>query len=199
MNQQQTSLTHLDFVDLKEHFSIPENRNLARNTRAKLFIQRCPHLNFFCSGFVLPELSIQTVDISTSSYTILQEPGEQYTLQPLTITLLVDETFENWLELLRWLHFIVKNGSVPESYSHALAVIYDSELNPILSIRLFNIFPTNLGSLDFNVSESELLQMNISFSVVDFEVENIVQREIMFDQSDPVSLKITPWSKPNES
>ncbi len=197
IQQDKNLLGSLNFDDMKDYFSIPENRNLTRNTRAKLFIQRCPNSNFFCSSFTLPQLSIQTVDISTSSYSIIHEPGEQYTLEPLTITLLVDENFENWLELLRWMHYIVKNGAVPASYSNALAIIYDSELNAILSIRMFNLFPTNLGPLEFNVAESQPLQMTISFSLVDFEVENILDREIIFGGADPETLSKTSWSRSN--
>jgi hypothetical protein len=175
---------NLDFSQLKEHFAIPDNKNLARNTRAKLFIQRCPNTNFFCSSFAIPEISIHSVTINTpaNAYNSLTEPGEQYSLQPLDLTLIVDENYENYLELIRWLNYIVKNGTVEESYSNALAIIYNSELYPILSINFFSMFILSIGRLDFNVSESDIITLPVTIDFVDFEIEKISTNEKMFQE-----------------
>lgn len=186
--------TTLNYSDLKGYFDIPENKNLARNTRAKLFIQRCPQTNFYCSSFIIPEFSINTVEVPTSSYSVLLEPGEQYNLNPLTITLTIDENFENWLEMLRWFNYVVKNGNVPEAFSNALAIIYNSELVPIISINLFSIFPTTIGQLEFNVSESDMFSINVSFSFIDFEIEKIVTGETIFNESQLNETPVYPFS-----
>ena len=152
----------LQYTNLKSYFDIPDNINLTRNTRAKIFIQRCPNTNFFCSSFTLPDMSLQSVEIGTSSIKTTNEPGEQFMISPLSFNLLIDENFESYLELIRWFQYTVRNGDIPESYSNALAIIYNSELIPIVSVRLFNLFPISIGQLDFNNKASYPLP-DISF------------------------------------
>lgn len=185
---------HSDFKLMKEHFELPSNKNLAASVRAKLFVQRCPNINFFCTSFTIPEFSIQSVEIGTNSYLPLQEPGEQYVQQPFNISLLVDEDFENWLELMRWFNYIIKNGSVPDSYSNAVAIILNSEMNPVISIHLFDIFPLTIGQLEFNTSESELMTLPVSFSCLEMDIEHIPEREWIFSSENDTS--DTTFAKP---
>jgi len=170
----------LQYTNLKSYFDIPDNINLTRNTRAKIFIQRCPNTNFFCSSFTLPDMSLQSVEIGTSSIKTTNEPGEQFMISPLSFNLLIDENFESYLELIRWFQYTVRNGDIPESYSNALAIIYNSELIPIVSVRLFNLFPISIGQLDFNNADEEQMNIPIQLMLLDIEIEKVGSGERLF-------------------
>lgn len=170
----------LHYTTFSDYFALPDNLNLTKNTRAKLFIQRCPNTNFFCSNFAIPDMSIQPVEIATSSIKTINEPGEQFMISPLTFSLLLDEDFEAYLELVRWFQYTVRNGSVPESYSNALAVLYNSEQRPLLSIKFYSLYPITIGELAFNTSEDDIIQIPITMSFIDLEIEKISTGERLF-------------------
>lgn len=192
------ALDLLQYSNLKDYFSLPENINLTRNTRAKIFIQRCPNTNFFCSSFSIPDMSIQPVEIGTSSIKTINEPGEQFMISPFSFNLLIDEDFEAYLELVRWFQYTVRNGEVPESYSNALAIIYNSELVPIISIRFFNLYPITIGQLDFNVSEDEQMMIPIQMMFLDLEIEKVGTGERLFQDLGEREFiqKGTSWNRP---
>lgn len=170
----------LQYTNLEDYFKIPDNINLAKNTRAKLFIQRAPNTNFFCNSFTIPDMALQPIEIATSSFKTINEPGEQFTISSLNIQLLVDEDFENYLELVRWFRFAVTNGEVSESYSNAIAVIFNSEQRPVISIKFYNMFPISIGEMSFNTSEDEPLSLQIMFNFLDIEIEKIKTGEELF-------------------
>lgn len=192
------ALDLLQYSNLKDYFALPENINLTRNTRAKLFIQRCPNTNFFCSSFTIPDMSIQPVEIGTSSIKTINEPGEQFMISPFTFNLLIDEDFESYLELVRWFQYTVRNGEVPESYSNALAIIYNSELVPIISVRFFNLYPITIGQLDFNVAEDEQMMIPIQMMFLDIEIEKVGTGERLFQDLGEREFiqKGTSWNRP---
>jgi hypothetical protein len=192
------ALDLLQYSNLKDYFALPENINLTRNTRAKIFIQRCPNTNFFCSSFSIPDMSIQPVEIGTSSIKTINEPGEQFMISPFSFNLLIDEDFEAYLELVRWFQYTVRNGEVPESYSNALAIIYNSELIPIISIRFFNLYPITIGQLDFNVSEDEQMMIPIQMMFLDIEIEKVGTGERLFQDLGEREFiqKGTSWNRP---
>ena len=174
----------LQYTNLQDYFKIPDNLNLAKNTRAKLFIQRCPNTNFFCSSFTIPDMSIQPVEISNSSYKVLNEPGEQFLISALNFNLLLDESMESYVELLRWFRYVVTNGDVRESYSNAIAVIFNSEQKPVLRIKFYNLFPMTIGELAFNTSEDEIINLPIVMSFLDIEIEVVKSGERLFQDFD---------------
>jgi hypothetical protein len=188
----------LNYTNLKDYFVVPDNINLSRNTRAKLFIERCPNINFFCQSFTIPDMVIQPVDIGTSSIKTITEPGEQFTISPFNVNLIIDENFECYLEIVRWFQYVVRNGSVPESYSNLLAIIYNSELEPIISLRFFYVFPSSIAELTFNDSENEVMTLPISFGFTDLEIEKIGSGERLFqdfmDEEDDMRGQV--WNKP---
>ncbi len=192
------ALDLLQYSNLKDYFALPENINLTRNTRAKIFIQRCPNTNFFCSSFAIPDMSIQPVEIGTSSIKTINEPGEQFMISPFSFNLLIDEEFEAYLALVRWFQYTVRNGEVPESYSNALAIIYNSELVPIISIRFFNLYPITIGQLDFNVSEDEQMMIPIQMMFLDLEIEKVGTGERLFQDLGEREFiqKGTSWNRP---
>ena len=170
----------LSYTQLQDYFTVPDNLNLARTTRAKIFFQRCPNVNFFCSKFEIPEMTIQAVEIPTSSIKTLNEPGEQFTIAPFTFTLLLDEDFEAYLELVRWFQYVVRNGVVPESFSNALVCLYSSEMKPLLSIKFWTCYPINVDRLEFNTSENNIIELEITMAFIDLEVEKISTGERLF-------------------
>ena len=192
------ALDLLTYSNLKDYFIIPDNLNLTRNTRAKLFIQRCPNTNFFCNSFTMPDMAIQPVEIGTSSIKTIVEPGEQFTISPFSFNLIIDENFESYLEIVRWFQYTVRNGSVPESYSNVLVIIFDSELTPIISIRIFYAFPSSIGELVFNDSENEIMTLPITLGFTDLEIEKIGTGERLFqDFSDEkMDMRGESWSRP---
>lgn len=191
------SIELLHYTNLKDYFSVPDNLNLARNTRAKLFIQRAPNINFFCSSFTIPDMALQFVEIGTSGIKTINEPGEQFMISPLSFNLLIDENFESYLEIVRWFQYSVRNGSVPETYSNALAIIYSSEMTPIISIRFYDMYPTTIGEMTFNNAEDDVISLPVSMAFLDLEIEKIGTGERLFQDFPEEGFESgSVWSKP---
>lgn len=174
----------LHYTNLEDYFKIPDNINLAKNTRAKLFIQRCPNTNFFCNSFTIPDMALQPIEIATSSFKTINEPDSQYTISSLNFQLLIDEDFSAYMELVRWFRFAVTNGEVPDSYSNAIAIIFNSEQRPIISIKFYNMFPISIGEMTFNTSEDEPMSLQVMMNFLDIEIELIKTGERLFGDID---------------
>ena len=187
----------LSYTQLEDYFKIPDNLNLARSTRAKIFFQRCPNTNFFCSKFSIPDMSLSPVEIPTSSIKTLNEPGEQFNVSSLNFTLVLDEEYESYLELVRWFQYVVRNGVVPESFGNAMVCLYSSEQQPILSIKFWNCYPITIDSLNFETSDNNLLEVNISMMFLDLEIEKISTGERLFQDFDDNDLLPTGKSWAN--
>ena len=90
----------------------PANRSFLSNNKFDFILRRIPNFTYFVQAVNLPSLSLQSTTINTP-FSALSVPGNQISFGTLSLTFIVDEDMESWLELYNW---IVQLGN-PKGYN----------------------------------------------------------------------------------
>lgn len=173
----------------------PTNLDLLQSTKFQVIFDRLPGVNYFCQTANLPGISLTEFPVSTP-FVDLYLPGEKAIYDTFNITFLVDEDLRAWTELHDWIRGITfpkdfkeyvdlaklspqsniraaMNGGRPAPYSTAIMTVYTNKNNPNFRIKLIDCFPTSVGSLIFNSSDTAeniiTADATFRFSYYDYE------------------------------
>ena len=155
-------------------------QNYLTPTNFKFSIKRLPHVSFFCQTATIPGLSFSPVEIPTP-FKSLYKPGGPLELGTFTITVLVDENMQNYLEIYNWmigLTFPDKFSQFADLrdgdglYSDATLHIMSNAKNPNVEVKMKDIFPISLGDINMSVNQSDTqpASVDISFQVNSFTI-----------------------------
>lgn len=149
--------------------NLTNNLNFLSPTGFKLVINRnrFANLEYFATSVTLPSLNLGIVDVAKN-----QHRGHMQgdvTIDDLSIRVAIDEDLVVYREVFEWI--IENRDSLNPLTYDATLIILTSHNNPNRSIKFKNIFPTSIGSLEFNTQSSDIeyLQADISFRYDEFE------------------------------
>ena len=111
---------------------------------------------------------------SNWNHTVFNPAGDRMTFDDLTITFNITENMENYIEIWNWLHNIITKKDADENYKFdARLMILSSHNNVVKEIKFLDIFPTNLGSVEFNsqLTDIEYAQATVTFKYTYYEIE----------------------------
>jgi hypothetical protein len=81
------------------------NRNHSSGLKFSFQVKKLPHVNFFVQEVNLPGLSIDPKSVG-NPFTTIPVPGEKIRFNSLDVTFVVDENYQNWYEIFRWMEGI---------------------------------------------------------------------------------------------
>ena len=86
-------------------------------------------------------------------------PGDKIIFDPMSITMLVAENMENYVEIFNWM------TSSEEQVDDITVYILSSKNNVNRTVTFKNAFPTNIGSISFNVQDADITyaQVDVTF------------------------------------
>jgi len=154
----------------------PSNTDLLQSTKFRVVFDRLPGVTYFCQTANLPGVSLTEIPRSTP-FVELYHPGEKLIYDTFNVTFLVDEDLYAWTQLHDWIRAItfpteyeeyVSLAKTPNSfspsnrvpltnqfvYSQATLTIYSNKNNPNFRVKMFDVFPTTVGSIIFNTGDS---------------------------------------------
>ena len=143
---------------------LPNNSSLLTSLQFVFQIQRLEGVNYHLQSADLPGISLEQIEISTP-HSIIREHGTNVLFEELTVSFLVDEDLQNYLEIYNW---ILGLGS-PNEYgeyrafeqasfnrnvkSDATLTLLTGASNPNLEVKFTNMFPLTLSSISFSTTE----------------------------------------------
>ena len=157
----------------------PSDLDYLKPNGFKFQIHILPNVSYFCQAANIPAFSIGFTQTETP-LSALYNPGEKPAYGDLVIRFLVQENMANYIELYNWLlglsfpedHAQYRNWNkkqayrfpaVPEhrlgavtNFSDADFFILDSDNNPNVKITYYDLFPTSLEALDFDISSGNV-------------------------------------------
>jgi hypothetical protein len=136
------------------------NKNpLAVSDGFKMVFKRAPNVSYFCQNFAMPSVTANEVIIGRPKFDA-HVPGDKLQFDPLTVTMLVAENMENYVEIFNWM-MNNPNNEVDDITLYILS----SKNNVNRTIVFKNAFPTNIGSINFNVQDSDITyaQVDVTF------------------------------------
>lgn len=131
-------------------------------------------MNIFDS--VMPGMSIPTQEEHWMG-ALHHRPMDNIEFQPYNVSFVVDENWENWYFLFKWLNFINNNKDNFANRKSDLTINPNILLrgnfnNLIMKITLFNAFPTELGEVSLNYRNGqEFLESSFTLLYDYYEIE----------------------------
>ena len=155
--------------------------DLAHNTNFQFVIPQLPTVKFSVLKAEIPAISLAIAEQPTP-FKIVPRIGDAPEYAELNIEFHIDEIFSGYQALHRW----ILANAVPESYEQfqndpaftptlregedgglyadGTLTILSNKKNPILEIVFSDLFPTQLGSVEFNLDSHVSLKSTCTFA-----------------------------------
>ena len=186
----------------------PDNLDYLSPTQFKFNIHQLPKVEFFCTAANVPAINLGEA-IFPTPYKQIPVMGDTLTYDNLSISFIVDENLENYIELHEWLtaigfpkdreQFTTFRSSTADSpvitqgvsddrglttgssqlstsargmFGDAILTILTNKNNPVVEVRIQDLFPVALGALDFTqvATDVEYISVTADFSYKIYEI-----------------------------
>ena len=148
-----------------------KNRNFLSPTGFQFNLARAPKVDFFSSSARIPGITLGEINVGNYLKSV-PVPGDQVQFEDLTLSFLVDEELENYLEIHNWIYGLGYPKSVDQfkqivldrntgdidnlkQFSDGTLSILNSNFNPMAYVRFTDMFPISLSTLEFTASEND--------------------------------------------
>lgn len=157
-------------------------QNFLNPNEFRFTLSRLPHVEFFVQGIQLPDISSSPIEQPTPFKTIYR-PADKIEFGDLTLTVLVDEDMQSYLETWNWLIGLTKPENFEQYanllagdgiYSDATLTILSSKKNPNIQITFKDMFPISVGSIALATNQSDVIppvvDMTFKYSSYEFTI-----------------------------
>ena len=148
-----------------------KNRNFLSPTGFQFNLARAPKVDFFSSSARIPGITLGEINVGNYLKSV-PVPGDQVQFEDLTLSFLVDEELENYLEIHNWIYGLGYPKSVDQfkqivldrntgdidnlkQFSDGTLSILNSNFNPMAYVRFTDMFPISLSTLEFTAQEND--------------------------------------------
>lgn len=148
------------------------NYNLATSTNFKLEIGDDAGVDYFIQSVDFPGISLPEVISPYRDHQVFI-PGDTIQYDPLSVQMLVNEDYSNYIYLVKWLRLCRTHGDTQPYRDITLYTLNNNKVGDI-SIRFRYAFPTMIGPMNFNSStpSNEPFSCAITFRYQEFEFYN---------------------------
>ena len=136
----------------------PKTIDLLQVNKYKLTLHKYPYLEYFCQQVTLPGCSIPEF-VQPSYFTAIKRPATTINYEDLTVTFLVTEDLQNWLQIYDWMTRIVPTRSFkeviqPEAqiYTDITVNILSNKYNKVMDVEYKQCWPKSLSGITFDAS-----------------------------------------------
>jgi len=140
----------------------PTNLNQLNVVSFETNFLRMPGVSYFCQRVNVPGITLSNT-IQSTPFANIPIEGDILEFEDLTISFIVDEDMQNYLELYNWLQSL----GFPERYSQydnetssiksdMNILLHTNKSNPNYSIAFKDVFPVSLGAISFDTNATIL-------------------------------------------
>lgn len=150
----------------------PTNLNLQGPQHFKFIMNRAPMTEFFLQKCNIPDITMPSSKQPTF-FNSIPHPGNELNYGPLNISFLLDENWNNFLEIHNWLRGIAgpendqeykKLGDEALGFgvkSDIQILVLSSKKNPTIKFTYVDAFPTSLRGFMFDTTRTDAPQVGI--------------------------------------
>lgn len=165
--------------------NLTQNNNYLQPTGFKIIIDRQNYANveFFAQSVSHPDVSLDPA-VQGHPRTAVPFPGDTLNFSEITIQYMVDENLEAYKEIYNWMRRLVqepyqtrldrnRNSNIIPSAAQLTVLVLTSHNNKKVTFKYLDAFPTSLGSIDLEATNStvEPIIAPITFAYSYFEME----------------------------
>lgn len=167
----------------------PSNPNFLNPINFRFVLHRAPTLNFFTIDASMPSVSLDAVYQATP-FIRIPKPSTKLSFGKFNMTFKVDEDFTNYNEIYDWMSHLGLAEGFPD-YANNIdketnatgrgpvcdcsLIILNSSKKPNIEVRMRDVFPTELGSIEFAVDAGDVrfASCRAEFTLRDFTVTKL--------------------------
>lgn len=153
-----------------------KNINSLSSNRGLLNIERAKNISIQTQNVMIPSINIAEAVRVTPKVNI-PIPGDKIEFEDFAIEFIVDENLEAWKEIHNWMISI----AAPEKFSQydkdnqvcdATLHIYSSHNQEVMKFQFYDIWPSNLSTIDFTEEDSETVmkKCNVMFKYMLYNI-----------------------------
>ena len=146
--------------------SQPTNLNQLNVISFDVSFSRLPSVQYFCQRISLPTVVLGETN-EPSPFMNLPLEGDTLTFEALSLSFIVDEDLQNYIEIYNWLtalgfprdysqFAILQEPSAASKtlskYSDLSLVVHTNKSNPNYKIKFTDVFPTSISSIQFDAT-----------------------------------------------
>jgi len=146
--------------------SQPTNLNQLNVVSFDISFSRLPSVQYFCQRISLPTIVLGETN-EPSPFMNLPLEGDTLTFEALSLSFIVDEDLQNYIEIYNWLtalgfprdysqFAILQEPSAASKtlskYSDLSLVVHTNKSNPNYKIKFTDVFPTSISSIQFDAT-----------------------------------------------
>ena len=166
----------------------PANINFLSPLGFRFKLKRAPNLNFFVTDVNLPQISLGNIELPTP-FKLINIPGSKLEYGDFNLSFRMDEDMSTYFEIYNWLIAIgfpenfdqykgLKNaqkGTPSQLFSDATLTIMTSDMVPNIEVTFEDLFPTSIGEINFNTSDTDVnyVTTSVSFKYKIFHVKKV--------------------------
>jgi len=158
--------------------AIPENTNFLLQNRFLFTLSRCPTMSYFLQRVNLPSISLGVSIQANPTGIELRRPGNRYNFEDLQVSFPVDVHMKNYKEVYNWIKGLAPYADDRQrildmhATSDATLHILNGQYNPIMSYKFYNIFPSFISGLDFDVTlnDTDVVIASVVFTYTHFDI-----------------------------
>jgi|TARA_R110002020_G_scaffold253997_1_gene467748 hypothetical protein len=160
----------------------PETNNYLATNFFKLELEKFPSVAYFCQSVNLPSLTVSTMEVPAPALGVpIKSPVGRYSYENMSVSFLVDEKMDNWLEVYNWMYDMSTAETdcrVLNPYnkilSDATLTIMDGSYTPMKRVIIKDIFPVGISGIQFSsvVVDTEPVIATVTFAFTTYEFRN---------------------------
>ena len=171
-----------------------QNRNYLSPVGFKFTLTRSPKVAFFSNRANIPGLTLGVANQPTYLKDI-DIPGDKIVFQDFTLTFMVDENLENYMEIQKWIRGLGYPESLAEIYdfqrsndnfeqpmksqlglySDGSLIVLTSSQNANFKVNFKDMFPYDLSALQFDATDTDIqyLTADVSFKYTIYNITDM--------------------------
>lgn len=165
---------------------LPKGLSSLDSANASLFhlkFSRFPNIIYTVYQVVFPGVTFGEAMQPTPIYDI-KLPGDKLVYDPLVVSFIVQEDFENYFEIYRWMQGLAKPITTEqrrkleeknERYSEAILTILTNKRNPMFEMVFTNCFPISLSALtlDATIADASPLVADVTLQFLNMRTRKV--------------------------
>lgn len=141
------------------------NRNPALNTSFLLEIPLYREVNYFIQTAEVPGLTMSGVDTPFMNYQG-NVPSNRIDYDQLNLTMIVDEDWENWYSIVKWMQRIRRNNTpITEDMSDMTLHLFNSVKGKGKRLYFHGAYPVLLGSIPLDSTQTDVNPLVCSLAI----------------------------------
>lgn len=154
------------------------DNSLAFKTDFLLVFAETPNVEFFCQDVIMPTLSIGELRNSIP-WIDYPSAGDKLQYTPLTVTFVVDENYQNYLEIYNWFMQMRpphQDYGGKDIVKDAILVLQNNNKNAKLRVTFVDAWPSAIDGLQFSTSaqgdDPQVVNLTLNYSYFTIEYIN---------------------------